>query len=393
MTRRSRLIYLDHHSTTPVDSRVLEEMLPYFTEDWGNAASKDHVFGHVAEQAVEDSRRSIAAALGARPDEIVFTSGATESNNLALAGAVSSADVEHPHVITSSIEHPAVLDCLAALREQGTEVTQLTVDEYGRVRVEDVAEALQPNTILVSVMAANNEIGTLQPLRAIGELTRERGLLFHTDAAQALGYMDLDVRTLNVDLLSGSGHKVYGPKGIGLLYVSRRRPRIELTPLIRGGGHEAGMRSGTLNVPGIVGLAAALRLAAELRGDESRRLRALTERMWTRLNNEIGAVRRHGHPSERLPHNLNVRFDGVRAKALVVNLPELAFSTGSACTTAKAQPSHVLQALGLPKERVREAVRFGLGRSTTQEEVDYAVDRIKDVVGRLRKMGVAVVVG
>jgi cysteine desulfurase len=256
----------------------------------------------------------------------------------------------------------------------------------GLVDPEDVERAICDETVLVSVMAANNEIGTLQPLAEVGEVTREKGVLFHSDAAQALGYLDLDVERLGIDLLSGSGHKIYGPKGVGFLYVSGRKPRVNLLPQIRGGGHERGMRSGTLNVPGIVGLSAALRVALRDREDEVARLRALTDHMWARLHAEVGGVRRHGHGSQRLPNNLNVGFEGVRAKSLVVNLPELAFSTGSACSTAKIEPSHVLRAIGLSDEEVREGVRFGLGRHTTQEEVDRAVDLLKTAVRRMRSM-------
>jgi cysteine desulfurase len=376
-------IYLDHHATTPVDPRVLEEMLPFFTERWGNASSKDHRYGADAREAVDDARQSIARVIGARPDGIVFTSGATEANNLALAGVVRAAGSK-VHIITSAIEHRAVLDCLEAFDSERVAVTVLPPDRLGRIDPELVEAAIRPETGLVSIMAANNEVGTVQQLGEIGEITRARGILLHTDAAQAFGHLELDVRDLKIDLLSASAHKFYGPKGVGFLYVSRRQPRVKVEPIIRGGGHEGGMRSGTLNVPGIVGMAAAARLAEEARPRESLRLRELTEYMAAELEDGLGGVTRYGHPDHRLPHNLNVGFEGVRSKALVVNLPDLAFSTGSACTTAKAQPSHVLQALGLSEERVREAVRFGLGRSTTREHIDYAVERICEVVTRLR---------
>jgi cysteine desulfurase len=376
-------VYLDHHATTPVDPRVLEEMLPFFTERWGNASSKDHRYGADARKAVDDARRSIAQVIGARPDGIVFTSGATEANNLALSGVVRATG-SRVHIITSAIEHRAVLDCLEAFDPDEVAVTHLPPDGHGRIDPELVEAAIRPETGLVSIMAANNEVGTVQQLGEIGEITRARGILLHTDAAQAFGHLELDVRDLKIDLLSASAHKFYGPKGVGFLYVSRRQPRVKVEPIIRGGGHEGGMRSGTLNVPGIVGMAAAARLAEEARPRESLRLRELTEYMAAELEDRLGGVARYGHPDHRLPHNLNVGFEGVRSKALVVNLPDLAFSTGSACTTAKAQPSHVLQALGLPEERVREAVRFGLGRSTTRDQIDYAVERICEVVTRLR---------
>ena len=376
-------VYLDHHATTPVDPRVLQEMLPYFSEVYGNAASRDHRFGGDALKAVETARSRIGHLIGSQANEIVFTSGATEANNLALTGVIRR-QADSGHVVTSAVEHRAVLDCLDAAAAEGADVTRLPVDSYGMVRPEDVADAIRPDTSLVSIMAANNEVGTLQPIQEIGEITRSRGVLLHTDATQAVGYLELDVKRLNIDLLSASAHKLYGPKGIGFLYVSKRQPRVSLKPLLHGGGHEGGLRSGTLNVPGIVGMGAAAELVRQLRDEESSRVAALAARMRLRLEEELGEYSFHGHPSRRLPNNLNLGFDGVRAKALVVNLAELAFSTGSACTSAKTQPSHVLRAMGLPDERVREAIRFGLGRDTTEEEVDYAVERLTEVVKRLR---------
>ena len=378
-------MYLDHHATTPVDPRVLEEMLPYFSEVYGNAASRDHRFGTDALEAVQQARSRIGRVLGCRTEEIVFTSGATEANNLALTGVIGRQAVPG-HVVTSAVEHRAILDCLEAAVADGTDVTLIPVDSYGMVRPEDVAAAIRPDTCLVSIIAANNEVGTLQPIQEIGEITKSHGVLFHTDATQAVGYVDLDVRQLNVDLLSASAHKVYGPKGIGFLYVSKRRPRVTLKPLLHGGGHESGLRSGTLNVPGIVGMGAAVELARQLRDEEAPRLTALTAQIRQRMEKELGECSIYGHPSKRLPNNLNLGFEGIKAKALVVNLPELAFSTGSACTSAKAQPSHVLRAMGLSDERVKEAVRFGLGRNTTEEEVDYAVGRLTEVVKRLRSI-------
>ncbi|MDE0395539.1 MAG: cysteine desulfurase family protein [Gammaproteobacteria bacterium] len=381
-------VYLDHHATTPVDHRVFTEMLPYFSEVYGNAASPDHRFGADAREAVEQARFRIGRVIGSRADEIVFTSGATEANNLALTGVIRRQPVPS-HVVASAVEHKAILDCLDAAAADGTDVTLVRVDSHGMVCPDDVGRAIRTDTCLVSIMAANNEVGTLQRIQEIGEITKSRGVLFHTDATQAVGYGELDVKRMNIDLLSASAHKCYGPKGIGFLYVSRRKPRVSLEPLLHGGGHEGGVRSGTLNVPGIVGMGAALALAEQLRGKEAPRLAALCRHMRLRLEEELGECSLHGHPSKRLPNNLNLGFDGIRAKALVVNLPELAFSTGSACTSAKAQPSHVLRAMGLSDERVKEAVRFGLGRSTTIGEVDYAVERLVEVVRRLRSVRLA----
>ena len=383
-----RSVYLDHHATTPVDPRVLEEMLPYFSEIYGNAASRDHRFGSEALEAVKEARSRVASVIGSRADEIIFTSGATEANNLALTGVIRTHGTDC-HVITSAVEHPAVLDCLEAAAANGTDVTLLPVDSSGMVRAEDVADAIRPDTCLVSIMAANNEVGTLQPIQEIGEITRSRGVPFHTDATQVIGYVELDVKELKVDLLSASAHKFYGPKGVGFLYVSKRQPRVSLMPLLHGGGHEGGLRSGTLNVAGIVGLGAAAIIAQQLRDDEVPRLAALTTRMRQRLVEALGEYSIHGHPSRHLPNNLNIGFDGIKAKALVVNLPELAFSTGSACTSAKARPSHVLRAMGISDGRIKEAIRFGLGRTTTREDIDYAVERLTEVVTRLRLAQVA----
>lgn len=377
-------IYLDHHSTTPVDQQVLEAMLPFMTEVWGNPASKDHRFGSEAREALETARRRIGAFLKCRPEEVVFTSGATESNNLALFGVLGDRRLSESHVVVSAVEHSSVLDAAAELERRGARVTRVPVDELGRVQAATVEEALTDQTVLVSVMTANNEVGTVNPISEIGAITRERGILFHTDATQAAGWLSLDVTNLSVDLLSLSGHKVYGPKGVGALYVSRRKPRVRLRPILFGGGHEVGLRSGTVNVPGAVGLAEAVDLAQKTASAERDRLRELTEQMFEGLQSAVGPVRRYGDPTNRLPHNLNISFDGIRAKALVVNLPELAFSTGSACTTQKAEPSHVLLAMGIGEARVREAVRFGLGRSTTAGEVSFAVQRIAEVVNRLK---------
>lgn len=379
---RHGVVYFDHNATTPVDPQVMEDMRPYFSEVYGNAASRDHRFGTDALGAVEEARLRTGHLIGSRPDEIIFTSGATEAINLAITGVIRR-QPDSCHVITSRVEHPAVLDCLAALGAAGTDVTLLPVDSYGLVCPDDVIGAIRPDTCLVSIMAANNEVGTLQPIQDIGEITRSRDILFHTDATQAVGYLGLDVKQLNVDLLSASAHKFYGPKGVGFLYVSKRRPRVALQPLVYGGGHEGGLRSGTLNVPGIVGMGAAAKLVLQSRDEEGSRVAALVADLQIRLEEELEDYTRNGHPIKRLPNTLNFGFKGIRAKALVINLPELAFSTGSACTSAKARPSHVLRAMGLPLERVREAVRFGLGRGTTGDDIEYAVERLVQVVKRL----------
>lgn len=377
-------IYLDYHSTTPVDPQVLEAMLPYFTESFGNAASKDHSFGHSAAEAVERARARVAEAIGAREDEIIFTSGATEANNLALFGIAEAYADKGDHIITCVTEHRAVLDAAERLEKGGRKVTYLPVDKYGRVDPDDLCAAITERTVLVSIMAANNEIGTLAPLEEIGRITRAHRVFFHTDAAQAVGHVPIDVERLNIDLLSMSAHKFYGPKGIGCLYVRSRSPRVSLEPIIFGGGHEHGVRSGTLNVPGVVGMAAALDLCVANLDQEEARLNALRVRLLEALSKAVDQLDRYGDPERSLARNLNIGFRGVRAKSLVVTLPELAFSTGSACTTAKAKPSHVLKALGLSDDRVREAIRIGVGRYTTESEIDFAAERLITTVGRLR---------
>lgn len=377
-------IYLDHHATTPVDPRVMEAMLPYFTEEFGNAASRSHAFGWRAEAAVEVSREGVAATIGARyPREIIFTSGATESINLALAGCARANASGRNHLVVAATEHRAVLDTAEALERAGHPLTVLPVDRDGRVDPEALRRALGPQTLLASVMAANNEIGVLQPLAEIAAVCREQGVLFHCDAAQAAGKIPLDVEALGIDLLSLSGHKVYGPKGIGALYV-RSRPRVRVDPLLHGGGHERGLRPGTLPVPLIVGLRRALDLAVELRDAETVRLAALRDRLLGRLREGLGGVEVNGHPELRLAGNLNVSFDGIDAAALLVALPDVALSTGSACSSAEPRPSHVLLALGLPEPRVRSALRIGIGRFNTEGEIDHVADRVVSEVRRLR---------
>jgi cysteine desulfurase len=383
-------IYLDHHATTPTDPRVVEAMQPYWNERFGNASSATHRFGWTAEAALEDARERVAAAIGASaPAEIVFTSGTTESDNLALKGVARAARGRGNHLVTSAIEHPAVADTCAALAAEGFEVTVVPVDAEGLVDPADVARALRDDTLLVSIMAANSEIGTLQPLDEIGRVCRQRGVLLHSDAAQAVGRIRVDLRELPVDLLSFCAHKLYGPKGVGALWVREARPRIRLEPLLHGGGHERGRRSGTVAVPLVVGFAAALELCLQDLPEESARLSSLRDRLWQGLAEKLEGVHRNGHPTRRLPGNLNVSFDGVEADALLVALPDVALSSGSACASHSGEPSPVLRALGLSESRARSALRFGLGRSNTAAEVDHVVARLVEEVGALRSRGVA----
>ncbi|MGA2068874.1 MAG: cysteine desulfurase family protein [Thermoguttaceae bacterium] len=389
-------IYFDHHATTPLDGRVLEAMLPYLGAEFGNAGSTTHSFGWAAKAAVDEARQQIAAALGAKPKEIVFTSGATESNNLAIRGVAARYAEHSRHIVSASSEHPAVLDPLSRLRRQGFEVTLLGVIPApdplaGLVRPEDLSAAIRPDTILVSLMLANNEMGAIPPMARIGRICKERGVLLHSDAAQAAGRIPLDVDALGVDLLSLSAHKMYGPKGVGALYVRSRGPRVRLEPLIDGGGQEGGLRSGTLNVAGIVGLARAVELCLEEMPRETPRLQALRDRLYAGLMATVPGVRLNGpalqQPGHRLPGNLNVSFDGVEGQAVILQMKDVAASTGSACTSERPEPSHVLAALGLPDEAIRGSIRFGLGRFNTEEEVDWVVARATEAVTRLRQMG------
>lgn len=375
-------LYLDHHATTPLDDRVLEAMLPYLTEDFGNAASRSHVFGWRAEAAVEQARESIAAALGAEPREVVFTSGATEANNLALLGAGRQRGRSRgrKRVVALATEHPAVLDPLAALGREGHDVEIVPVEPDGLVDLERLRAAVDDRTAVVSAMAANNEIGVLQPLAEIGAIAREAGAWFHSDAAQAAGRLVLRVDREPIDLLSLSGHKLYGPKGVGALFVRARGPRVVLEPILYGGGHERGLRSGTLPVALIVGLAKALALALLERETEWARLVGLRDRLWRRLSSELEGVRCNGSLEQRLPGNLNVSFEDVEIDKLLLALPDLALSTGSACSSATPEPSHVLLALGLTEPLARASLRFGLGRSTTAADLDFAADRVVDAV-------------
>lgn len=387
-------IYMDNQATTRIDPRVLEAMLPYLTDVYGNAASRSHSFGWAAEQAVETARGQIAALIGASPKEIVFTSGATESNNLAIKGAVEAAraaDAHRPiHIITQATEHKAVLDPCAWLAKQGCRITLLPVDAEGRIRLDDLRHAIEDEkSLLVSIMAANNEIGTLQPIDEIGALCNEHSILFHTDAAQSVGKLPIDVNRSAIDLLSISGHKIYGPKGIGALYVRRRNPKGSLAEQMHGGGHERGLRSGTLNVPGIVGLGHACALAAEEMEPEALRLGSLRDRLQTKLLAGLDQVQVNGSQQHRLPGNLNMTFAHVDSESTMMGLRDVALSSGSACTSAAIQPSHVLRALGLSEEAAHSSLRFGLGRFTTEEEVDFVAERLIDVVRKLRELSPA----
>jgi cysteine desulfurase len=382
-------IYMDNHATTRLDPRVLEAMMPFLTDAYGNAASRSHGFGWAADQAVEKARAQVAKLIGAPAREIVFTSGATESDNLAITGAVQAAG-SRGHVITQATEHNAVLDTCRWLEKQGCRVTALPVDAEGLIRLDDLRLAIEGDKpVLVTILAANNEIGTIQPIDAIGTLCREHGVLFHTDAAQAIGKIAIDVSRTNVDLLSISGHKIYGPKGIGALYVRRRNPLVELTEQMHGGGHERGMRSGTLNVPGIVGLGAACELAAAELESESVRLAALRDHLQSKLETSLDRVRINGSQTHRLPGNLNMTFENVDSETLMMGLKDVALSSGSACTSAKIEPSHVLRAIGLSEESAHSTIRFGLGRFNTEEEVDHVAERLVDVVRKLRDLSPA----
>jgi len=373
-------IFMDNHSTTPVDPRVLQEMLPYFTERFGNAASKNHAFGREAEKAVDRARSQIAHLIHCDPSEIIFTSGGTESDNLALKGQGVG------HIITAVTEHKAILDTAKRLETSGMEVTYLPVDSEGCVNPAHVSAAITPKTCLISIMMANNEIGTLQPIAEIGKIAKDAGIFFHSDATQAVGKIPVDVQVMGIDLLSLSAHKMYGPKGIGALYVRRKNPKVLLTPLFDGGGHERGFRSGTLNVPGIVGFGKACEICDQEMPTESVRLEKMRERLKTLLFQGLSNIVLNGHPTKRLPNNLNISMAYVEGESLMMDIPEIAFSSGSACTTGSLEPSYVLRALGISNEMAYGAIRIGLGRFNTEEEVEYAGGRIIASVNKLRNM-------
>ena len=379
-------IYMDNHATTPIDPRVLEEMMPYFVEKFGNAASRSHSFGWVAEEAVETARERVAKLIGATTKEIIFTSGGTESDNLAIKGVAEMYKEKGNHIITAVTEHKAVLDSCKRLEKYGYRVTYLPVQKDGLIDLEDLKHAMDDKTILVTIMAANNEVGVIQPIAEIGKLCHERGVIFHTDAAQAVGKMPIDVIKQNIDLASLSAHKMYGPKGTGALYVRRKNPSVQISAIIDGGGHERGMRSGTLNVPGIVGLGKACAIATEEMPHESCRLAGLRNRLKDRIMNRLDGCYINGSMEHRLPGNLNVSFAHVEGESLLMGINDVAVSSGSACTSAMIEPSYVLKALGAGDDLAHSSIRFGIGRFNTEAEVDYAADRVVETVQRLREI-------
>ncbi len=379
-------IYLDNHATTPMDPRILEAMLPYFVENFGNAASRNHSFGWAAEEAVERARKQLADLTGATAKEIVFTSGATESNNLALKGVAEMYAQKGNHIITAATEHKAVLDTCKRLEKHGVRVTYLPVRSDGLVDLDTLRDAFTGATILVSIMYGNNEIGTVQPIREIGRICRERGVLLHTDATQAVGKIPVNVNDDNIDLMSFSGHKMYGPKGVGALYVRRKNPRVQVTAQMDGGGHERGMRSGTLNVPGIVGFGKAAEICRESLAEEMARTQRLRDRLKDRILGELDEVYINGTMEHRLPHNLNISFAYVEGESLLMGINDIAVSSGSACTSATLEPSYVLKALGAGDDLAHSSIRFGIGRFNTEEEIDYTAGKMIEVVRKLREL-------
>jgi cysteine desulfurase len=379
-------IYMDYHATTPVDPRVVETMLPYFTEHFGNAASRNHAFGWEAEEAVERGRKQVADLIGASPKEIVFTSGATESDNLAIKGVAQMYREKGNHIITCVTEHKAVIDTCKRLEKESYRVSYLPVQKDGLISLDELSAAITDKTILITIMTANNEIGVVQPIAEIGAIAKAKGILFHTDGVQAVGKIPFNVMDLKVDLVSISAHKMYGPKGVGALYVRRRNPRVLLSPSIDGGGHERGMRSGTLNVPGIAGFGKAAELCRLEMTTEGARLRGLRDRLNKKLHEALDEIYINGTMEHRLPHNLNISFAYVEGESLLMGINDVAVSSGSACTSASLEPSYVLKALGAGDDLAHSSIRFGLGRWTTEEEVDYVADKLKTVVTRLREM-------
>src|ERR1700736_4022720 len=379
-------IYMDNHATTPVDPRVLEAMLPYFTQKFGNAASRNHAFGWAGEEAVENARQQIASLINATPKEIIFTSGATESDNLMIKGIAEMYREKGNHIITQAIEHKAVLDTCKRLEKEGYEVTYLPVGKDGRVDPEDVRKAIKPTTILIAIMYANNEIGSVNPMAEIGKIAKEHGVLFASVGVQAVGKIPVDVQKDNIDLLAITAHKIYGPKGVGALYVRRRNPRVQLSAIIDGGGHERGMRSGTLNVPGIVGLGKACEICQQEMEQESKRLAGLRDRLKAGLESKLDETYINGSLEHRLPNNLNMSFAYVEGESLLMGINDVAVSSGSACTSATLEPTYVLKALGVGEDLAHPSLRFGLGRFTTPEEVDYVTDKMVQVVTRLREL-------
>lgn len=379
-------IYMDHNATTPMDPRVLEAMMPYFTKVYGNAASRSHQYGWEAEEAVEKARQQIADLIGCTTKEIVFTSGATESDNLALMGIAEMYASKGNHIITLPTEHKAIIDTCKYLERHGKEVTYLSVDEFGMVDLDALRNAIKDTTILVSIMMANNEIGTIQPVAEIGKICREKGVIFHTDGTQGVGKIPVDVNAMNIDLMSFTAHKMYGPKGVGALYVRKKSPRVKLSEQMHGGGHERGMRSGTLNVPGIVGFGKACEISMNEMESESKRLIYLRDKMINTFLTRVKYSYLNGHPTQRLPHNVNVSFEYVEGEGLMMGIKDLAVSSGSACTSATLEPSYVLKALGRGDELAHSSIRYGLGRFTTEEEVDFAIEQTIESVNHLREL-------
>lgn len=379
-------IYLDNNATTPLDARVLEAMMPYLREKFGNAASRNHAFGWEAEEAVELAREQVGSLIKASPKEVIWTSGATESNNIAVKGTAQMYRDKGKHIITQVTEHKAVLDPCKYLERFGFEVTYLPVNKEGRVTVEQVRDAMRDDTILVSIMFGNNEIGTVQPIAELGALCKEKGVIFHTDATQAFGKIPIDVDAMGIDLLSASGHKIYGPKGVGTLYVRRRRPRVRCEAVLHGGGHERGMRSGTLNVPGIVGLGAAAAIAQREMSDEAIRLAGLRDRFWEGMTNGLTDIYRNGDPQHCLPNTLNVSFAYVEGESLMMGFENIAVSSGSACTSASLEPSYVLKSLGVGEDLAHSSIRFSLGRFNTAAEIEQTIEQVVGTVNRLRAM-------
>src|ERR1700677_3337267 len=379
-------IYMDNHATTPVDPRVVDAMLPYFTEKFGNAASRNHSFGWAGEEAIETARQQIASLIGATPKEIIFTSGATESDNLMIKGVAEMYREKGNHIITQAIEHKAVLDTCKRLEKYGYEVTYLPVRKDGRVDPEDVRKAITPKTILITIMYANNEIGVINPIQEIGKIAKEHGIIFAVDGVQAVGKIPVDVQKDNIDLLAISGHKIYGPKGVGALYVRRRNPRVQLSAMVGGGGHERGMRSGTLNVPGIVGLGKACEIAQQEMPQEAERMLALRTRLQESIMSRLDETFINGSMEDRVPHNNNLRFAYVEGESLLMGINDIAVSSGSACTSATLEPSYVLKALGVGEDLAHTSIRFGLGRFNTPEEVDYVIEKMTQVVTKLREL-------
>jgi cysteine desulfurase len=380
-------VYMDNHATTPLDKRVLEAMLPYFSEKFGNAASRNHSFGWEAEEAVDKARGQIAGLIHAQSKEIIFTSGATEADNMAIKGVIEFYKEKGNHIITCVTEHKAILDSCRALERSGkATITYLPVDKYGMVDPETVRKAITDKTVLITLMYANNEVGTIHPIAEIGKIAKEKGIVFHSDATQAVGKIPVDVEKDGIDLMSMSGHKIYGPKGIGAIYVRSKGPRVRLTPQMDGGGHERGMRSGTLNVTGIIGLGQACEIAGAEMLEENRRLREIRDKLAAGIFERLDEVYLNGHPTERLPGNLNVSFAYVEGESLLMGMSDIAVSSGSACTSATLEPSYVIRALGTDEELAHSSIRFGLGRFNTEEEVDYVTDRVSKEVKRLREM-------